>query len=116
MDNLIWLAYLVGPAVVTYLLWKTRVAWLPGAVMVIAGIVAFGSISGYHSDDSVVGVWGAVGAGILGMYFLVYGLICLVAVAVAGWARQRPATPPTVAPPPAVELPPAVVVSNVSKI
>lgn len=117
MNDLMLLACLVGPAVVTFVLRETPVYWLPGAVLAFVGVAMLGSIPPSHSDDSVVGVWGPIGDAIEGLFFLVYGLLCLaVAVAVYRRAIRRQGSPTAVEAPPVVEIPPAVVVSEDPKI
>jgi hypothetical protein len=117
MDNLLLVACLVGPAVVTFVLRKTPVCWLPGVVLAFVGLARLGSIHQSHGDDSVVGVWGPIGDAIEGVFFLGYGLLCL-AVALASYRRaiRTPGMPTAVEAPPVVEIPPAAVVSEAPKI
>jgi hypothetical protein len=117
MDNLLLLACVVGPAVVTFVLRKTPVCWLPGVVLAFVGLARLGSIPQYHGDDSVVGVWRPIGDAIEGVFFLGYGLLCL-AVALASYRRaiRTPGMPTSVEAPPVAGIPPAAVVSEALKI
>jgi tellurite resistance protein TehA-like permease len=117
MDDLLLLACLVGPAVATFALRKTPVYWLPGAMLAIVGVTMLGSIPKSHGDDSVIGAWGSIDYAIEGLFFLVYGLLCLVvALACHRRAIRTPGVPATVEASPIVEIPPAVVVSEAPKI
>jgi hypothetical protein len=102
MEGSLLLAFLVGPAAATYALRKTQVFWLPAAVLLAMGILAFcalyGGDGGRHGRDALAAIALAYGTA----YGLGYGLLCLVVVAAyRGSLRRRQ---------PAVEFPPAVVV------
>jgi hypothetical protein len=102
MEGSLLLALLVGPAAATYALRKTQVFWLPAAVLLAVGILAFSALyggdGGGHGRDALAAIALAYGTA----YCLGYGLLCLVAVAVYRRFTR----------PPAVKLPPAVVVSE----
>jgi hypothetical protein len=102
MDGLVLLAFLVGPAAMTYALRKTRVFWLPSAALLAVGTLALGTLYGGeragHGMDALAAIALAYGV----VYGLGYGLLCLVVVVVYRRSTRRP--------PPAVELPSAVVV------
>lgn len=116
MSDLMWLACLVGPAVVTFVLRKTPVYWLPGAMLAFLGVAMLGSIPKSHGDDSVIGAWASIDYAIEGPFFLVYGLLCLaVALACHRRAIRTSGWPTAVEASPVVGIPPARVVSEAPK-
>jgi hypothetical protein len=114
MDGLIVLVVLVVPLFATPALRKTELFWLPGAALIVLGLVAFGTMPESHSDDSVVGALAGTANLFGGIAALGYGFVCL-AVGAAGHRRHVRRTagyPPPIEPP--VELPPVTVVKDLS--
>jgi len=72
--QLVIFACLVVPAVLTRLLWKTAVYWLPGAGLIALGVAV--SLLGSHLDHLGAAFHHIDDAGVAASY-LVEGLLCL---------------------------------------
>jgi drug/metabolite transporter (DMT)-like permease len=106
------IALLVLPPTLVHWLRRTRWFWLPGAGLIVLGIVAFASMPDTHSDIGGMNALASAMLAISGICLLIYGAVCL---AIAYRLHARAVPRPYIPPPPAVELPRAIVVDKVSK-
>jgi hypothetical protein len=106
----LFLLIAIAPAILTYALRRTRLFWLPGAALVVLGIVAFGSMSDTHGDVGGIGAMANGVMAIAGMLAFGYAALCLV---LGGLASGRASRSRQGVPLP-VEFPPATVVSDLS--
>jgi hypothetical protein len=107
----LFLLIAIAPAILTYALRRTVLFWLPGAALIVLGLVAFGSMSDTHGDVGGIGAMANGVMAIAGMIALGYAALCL---ALGGLARSR-ASRSRQSVPPRVELPPATVVKDRSQ-
>jgi hypothetical protein len=100
----------IAPAILTYALRRTALFWLPGAALVVLGIVAFGSISDTHGDVGGIGAMANGVMAIAGMLALGYAGLCLLlgGIAYGRASRSRRGIPQH------VEFPTATVISDMS--
>ena len=104
----------IAPAILTYALRRTAVFWLPGAALVVLGIVAFSWISDTHGDVGGMTAMANGVAMIAGVSALAYAALCLLlgGIAYGRASRSRQGIPQGI--PPYGEFPTATVIRDMS--
>lgn len=105
LDGLAVLAFVFLPPLLVIVLKRTWLFWVPGAGLIVLGMIALAGVKPDEGGHGGPAVFGDGLGPVIAAVPIVYGVICL---AVAGWKYASRPQPPVV-------VPSAIVVTKVSK-